>query len=123
MLQNVNSIKNSGGEGLKGYRIIVCSGIIECISACILVLIKEQIDRWIVIVVTREEVVRETLDHIKEVSVYGIGIGGKEGIGTVVWKNSRVIWPKRSDGLFLFFSPKLCSGKKMEIGCALSVDT
>ena len=99
---------------MKRCRIIVCNGIKERISACILEAIKEQIDRWIKIVVAGEEVVRETLDCIKEVSVDGIGIGGKiEGIGTVIW--TRVNHPKRSNGLLLLSPSKPCSGKKMEI--------
>ena len=73
--------------------------------------------------------VRETLDCIKEVSVGGIGIGGKiEGIGTVIWDRvngkiegigtviwDRVIRSKRSNSLLLLSSSKPCSGEKMEI--------
>ena len=94
--------------------IIVCSSIIEYISTCILVAIKEEISRWIIIVLTREGVIRQTLDSIQEVSVDGGRIGRKiEEIGTVVWSRNRVIRPKRSDNLclllLLLLSPsKLC---------------
>ena len=66
-------------------------------------------NRGIVIVVTGEEVIRETLDRIKEVSVDGIRIGGEiEGIGTVIW--SRVICPKGFNDLFLLLSPSKSCG-------------
>ena len=98
---------------MRRCRIIVCRSIKERISTCILVTIKEQIDRGIiVIVVAWEEVVRETPDCIKEASVDGIGIGRKiERIGTVI--GDRVIRPKRSNGLLLLSPSKPWSGKKM----------
>ena len=75
MLQNVDSINNGRGEGTEGSRIIVCSSIVECISACIPVLInKKEIIREVVIDVTREEAIRVTLDYVKEISVDG-GVG------------------------------------------------